>query len=252
VVLLTIVVATDTDAYRTATATTRAVELTLAVQGLVQNLQEERGLTNNVLGGDLTFKPQLPLARSHVIAELVKVETIVAGGDAEGSPTTAALRRLDDLIPVRSKIDALQMTRAEAFAYFTERIAALAGIDFGLDRSPDLTLRRGVNALAALSEAMEMTTQELAFLGGVFAAGGFGPEEYRQFTSIGAQQGSALDRYYRFADPRQREMLYNALDTGAAREAKFFEERALRALDRPFVASPQSWCSVPRAPSPSW
>jgi signal transduction histidine kinase len=244
VVLLAIVVTNDTNAYQTATATARAVGLTLEVQNLAQELQHERGLANNVLGGDVSFKAELPRARGLVDSELAKVAELAAGAGNEAAATSAALRWLDDLAATRALVDAAQISRQAAFTYFTERIAALSGVDFGLDSSPDLILRRGVSALEALGEAKEMTAQERAFLGGVIAAGGFAASEYRQFSVINARQQAAIDRFNRFAEPAQRQRLYAALNTGAAREATFFEQRAMQAVDKPFVVSPQSWWSA--------
>jgi signal transduction histidine kinase len=244
VVLLAVVVTNDTNAYRTATATARAVGLTLEVQNLAQELQHERGLANNVLGGDVSFKAELPRARGLVDSELAKVAEMAAGAGNEAAATSAALRWLDDLAATRALVDAAQISRQAAFTYFTERIAALSGVDYGLDSSPDLTLRRGVSALEALGEAKEMTAQERAFLGGVIAAGGFATSEYRQFSVINSRQQAAIDRFNRFAEPLQRQRLYAALNTGAAHEAAFFEQRAMQAVDKPFVVSPQSWWSA--------
>ena len=242
-VLLAIVVRHDVDAYRTATATTRAVELTLHMQRLAQELQHERGLVNNVLGGDVSFRAGLPRARALVDADLASVARLAVGSDAEAAATAAALRRLDDLATVRERIDTAQLARPAAFAYFTDRVTALSSIDVGLDRSPDPGLRRGVGALAALGEAKEMTAQERAFLGGVFAAGGFAATEYRQFVTIDVQLQAAVRRFYQFADPRQARLLADALDTGAADPAVLAGIPVLLLL----VAALACWLPVRRA-----
>src|SRR5690242_5274507 len=70
-VLLGVVVVGDVGQYRTATATRSSVNLALSTQDLLQELQEERGLTSGLLGGDVGFKPDLPPSRAKVDAQLV-------------------------------------------------------------------------------------------------------------------------------------------------------------------------------------
>ncbi len=245
VVLLTVVVVDDTSAYRTATQTNRAVGLILQVGNLVHALQMERGLASGLLGGDVSFRAEMPDARDQVDTERSALLALVGGaGGAESAAVAAAVASLDDLDGIRTRIDANRATRTIAFAYFTDRIAALSNVDVGVDRSPDETLRREVAAIQALGEIKEYTSQERAFLNGVFAAGGFAAGEYQTFVTINAEQHAALTRYNRYASAAQRDLLAQALDTGAAREAAFFEERALAAVDLPFVVSPQSWWSA--------
>src|SRR5207245_9973501 len=124
---------------------------------LVQELQQERGLTSGLLGGDVGFQGEIEPERKKVDFERSEVAKLVAEGALGSAAVAAALTQLDGLTAIRNLVDAGRGGRAPTFQFFTDRIAALNGVDFGLDRSPDPTLRRGVNALAALGDAKEYT-----------------------------------------------------------------------------------------------
>jgi hypothetical protein len=244
-VLLGVVVAGDVGDYQTATQTTRSVALALEVQDLVEELQHERGLTSGLLGGDAWYESLLPPARVTVDTERQILADLAAGPAPGAAEVRAALAGLESLAPTRSQIDAKKLTRTAAYRYYTARIAAFADIDLGLDRSPDPALRRAVNALDAVSAIKETTAQERALLNGVFSAGGFEDKEFLQYAGVHAAQQAALDRYHRLSTDLHSYLMNAALDTGAAREAAAFEDRALAAGDgRRLVVDPQSWWSA--------
>jgi hypothetical protein len=245
VVLLAVVVVGDVGSYQAATETTRSVALGLEVQDLVEELQHERGLTTGFLGGDAWYETELPPARETVDKERGVLQGLAAGTVTGTAAVREALSQLDGLDGIRKQVDSKKMTRAAAYRYFTTRIAAFTDVDLGLDRSDDPTLRRAVNALDALSQIKETTAQERALLNGVFSAGGFEGTEYVQYVGVHAAQLAALDRYRRLATGLHEFLLNQTLDTGAAREAASFEQRALAAGDgRRLVVDPQSWWSA--------
>jgi anti-sigma regulatory factor (Ser/Thr protein kinase) len=245
VVLLAVVVAGDVSDYQTARATTGSVALALRVQDLVQELQQERGLTSGLLGGDVGFRGEMDPERKRVDAQRVAADRLAGDGAQGATEVRAALGQLDGLVKVRAGVDAGKAGRAATFQYFTDRIAAFNGVDFGLGRSPDPALRRGVAALDALGDVKEQTTQERAFLNGAFSAGGFAKGEYVQFAGIHAALLASLAQYNRAATADQRGRLAAVQDTGAYSEAADFEQRALAAADgRLLQINPQSWWSA--------
>ncbi|WP_344132232.1 sensor histidine kinase [Luedemannella flava] len=243
--LLSVVVVNDFDAYQTSTRATAAVELTLQVQDLVQELQVERGIVSGLLGGNAWFTNVMADARTKVDAEVVDLRANASGTAQGADQVRKAVTALSDLASVRERIDSKKITRAAAFTYYTRHIAALNGIDFGLDRVSDQRLRRAAVAMEELGQIKETTAQERAFLNGVFAAGGFKGKEYVQFSAIQGDYQAALDRFHRYANPYQKWLLDKSLDTGAAREAAAFREVAVAAgAGRRFVVDPQSWWSA--------
>lgn len=243
--LLAVVAITETQDYRASTDTTRAVSLALGVQDLVQELQTERGLTAGLLGGNVGFRAELRPAREQVDQQRTVVQRLADNAGEVGERVRAVLARLSGLTAIRASTDAGSGDRAGTFRYFTERIVALNHVDYGLDRSSDRALRRGVAAFEALADIKESTAQERAFLNGVFSAGGFATGEFVQFAAMRAEKQEALDRFTRNATVGQRQANAYVLDTGAARTAAYFARVAVDAADgRPMVVNPQSWWSA--------
>ena len=242
--LLTVVAVGQIRDYRAAQATSRSVELTLAVQNLVHELQNERGITAAVLGGNASFKGEMTGARQLVDGQRQGLQRLAGGTDAVDERISSALAQLDGLGAVRAATDGGAAARAATFTYYTDRITALSSVDLGLELVPDEVLRRSVNALMALQEMVEATAQERAFLNGAFSAGGFAEGEFVQFAAMRADQQAATERFTRAADAEQRTSLDFVMGTGAARQADHFEQVALAAADgRAIVVNPQSWWS---------
>jgi CHASE3 domain sensor protein len=250
-VLLAVVAADQIQGHRSSQATARSVQLALAVQSLVHELQTERGITAGVLGGNPSFRNQLPSARQFVNRQRTAVQALVAGdqgldgGDGAGrAQLRSALQQLDGLAAVRAATDSATTGRQATFAYFTDRIITLTGVDVGLDRTSDDELRRGASALLALQDLSEALAQERAFLNGVFSAGGFARGEFVQFAAMRAAKEAARARFERFATPTEKAGIDFVFATGAGQVIGYFEQVAVDAADgRHIIVNPQSWWS---------
>ena len=243
--LLAVVTVIEIDDYRSAAATARAVTLDLAVQGLVQELQTERGLTAGLLGGNGGFRAELAPARKRVDDQRAAVEKLIASGGTVEDRVASAVRQLDGLAGVRAGTDTGSGARAQTFTFYTDRIAELSHLDFDLEGSSDSTLRRNAAALQALSDVKEATAQERAFLNGVFSASGFRSGEFLQFVTMRSAKDAAMATFTRNATTAQKNATNYVLGTGAAREAAYFEQVALAAGDGRYLqVNPQSWWSA--------
>ncbi|HEX2806910.1 MAG TPA: nitrate- and nitrite sensing domain-containing protein, partial [Kineosporiaceae bacterium] len=243
-VLLAVVASGQIRDYRNSQDTARSVRLTLSLQGLIHELQAERGVTAAVLGGNPSFQNELGPARRQVDEQRASVQAQVKGGGAVESRVRAAVQQLDGLSAVRAATTVTTAGRAAMFGYFTERIATLSDVDVGLDRATDDQLRQGSAALQALEDLSEATAQERAFLNGVFSAGGFGKGEFVQFAAMRTAKDAAMQRFNRFASPGDVASARYVFDTGAARTTAYFEQVAIDAADgRHIVVNPQSWWS---------
>jgi signal transduction histidine kinase len=245
-ILLGFVTTTEVRAYNTSTATTQAVTLALSVQDLVQELQTERGLVAGLLGGNVGFRDELTPARAKVDAQRAAVDKLAAEAGAVGDRVRTALHELDGLTAVRAGVAAAGSgSRQATFQFYTDRITTLNRLDYGLDSVADVPLRHGVGTLSALSDLKESTAQERAFLNGVFSAGGFAGGEFLQFAAMRAAKQTALRDFDREATAPQKAANAYVLDTGAAREAGYFEQVALNSSDgRHLQVNPQSWWSA--------
>ncbi|RIV41612.1 sensor protein [Micromonospora radicis] len=243
--LLGYVTVIEVSEYRAVRTASESVTLALAVQELTQELQTERGLTAGLLGGNTGFRNEIAPARDRVDQRRQAVETAIAGGGAVAARVASAVRELDGLAVVRAATDGGSAGRAATFDFFTERIATLNGVDFGLDAADDPELHRQVSALDALSRIKESTAQQRAFLNGVFSAGGFAEGEFLQFAEMRATRQAALAEFEEYATAEQRAANDWVLDTGAARVANHFEQVALDSADgRRVQVNPQSWWSA--------
>ncbi|MEV6691968.1 nitrate- and nitrite sensing domain-containing protein [Micromonospora sp. NPDC051196] len=243
--LLGFVTYIEVSGFRAVRAASESVDLALVVQDLTQELQTERGLTAGLLGGNAGFRDDMASARERVDQRRLAVEAAISGGGEVADRVGAALRELDGLAVVRSATDNGSAGRATTFEFFTERIAALHDVDFGLDEAVDPELRRHLATLDALSRIKESTAQQRAFLSGVFSAGGFARGEFLEFAAMRAARDVALADFTANATPRQKAANEWVLDTGSARVAGHFEQIALDAADgRRLQVNPQAWWSA--------
>ncbi|WP_420812811.1 nitrate- and nitrite sensing domain-containing protein [Micromonospora zingiberis] len=243
--LLGYVTVIEVSEYRAVKTASESVSLALAVQDLTEELQTERGITAGLLGGNAGFRNEIEPARERVDQRRQAVEAAISGGGPLADRVTAALRELDGLAVVRSATDGGSAARAATFDFFTERIAALNSVDFGLDAADDPELHRQVSTLDALSRIKESTAQQRAFLNGVYSAGGFAQGEFLQFAEMRATRQAALADFAEYATADQKAANDWVLDTGAARVAGYFEQVALNSADgRRLQVNPQSWWSA--------
>ena len=178
--LLGLLAAGQVQEYRESQATSRSVDLALAVQDLVHELQTERGVTAAVLGGNASFQNELAPARRRVDEQAGRCATAPAATWIPASAPGCVLRwgRWTGWAPCAGP-RRRNAGRQQTFAYFTDRIA---GADPICDRPRppnDEQLRRGAAAVQAVQDITEALAQERAFLNGVFSAGGFGQGRVR-------------------------------------------------------------------------
>ncbi|MFC4107946.1 nitrate- and nitrite sensing domain-containing protein [Micromonospora zhanjiangensis] len=231
--------------YRAVTAAGESVSLALAVQDLTEELQTERGLSAGLLGGNTGFRDELGPVRKRVDERRQALARMAAEAGDLADRFDGPLRQLDGLAVLRSGTDSGGVGRAATYLFFTERIASLNRIDFGLGDVADRELRRRAATLDALSRVKEGTAQQRAFLNGVFSAGGFADSEFAQFAAMRAARDTALNDFAAQATPGERAAGDWVLDTGAAREAAYFEQVAVDSADgRRLQVNPQSWWSA--------
>ncbi|GIF12929.1 sensor histidine kinase [Actinoplanes teichomyceticus] len=230
--LLAVLHANEIARYRNAAATERRITVVLALQSLVQQLQNERGLTVAVLGGNTAFRSRIGAARQRVDAERARVRSVLAAGDEYAGEAEKSLAGLDELTRVRTGADTGAADRDATFDLYTRLIEDLSDDTRHLEIIEDLRLRRGAESLEMLTEVKEATAQEWVFLDGVITAGGFQPGEFSELLTIVAARDLALEEFDEFADPAAAAAKAALFDSGAAAQARAVERAALRAGDR--------------------
>ena len=242
--LLGVTIAGQVGSYFAAGDTVSSVSLALKVQDFVQEVQRERGLTNGMLGGETRFQKTVLSQRTATDKAQTVLNQALSDDTAPGvSQVRDALTHLSGLTSTRESVDAGRADRSATFQYYTEGIAALNGLQLGLDQAQDPQLRRGLQALYALGDAKEYTGQERGFLNGVFAANKFGAGEYVHFTEIRGSKQAGITEYSRYATQPQQAALDEALRSDNATKAAASEAVAIASTKGPIdqQIDPVTW-----------
>ncbi|GAA3455021.1 sensor histidine kinase [Dactylosporangium matsuzakiense] len=240
-VLLGVVVFDDIGEFRTARATREAVAVAVPTRALVQSLQDERGLSSAVLGGNPSFKADLPPARQQVDAQRADLARL-AGRDVTGAEQLrTALAALAGLDGIRAQVDSAAIAGDAAFAFYTQRITALLAVDYGLDRSADSILRRGATAWSHTSQTSESLSQEKAFLLGIITAGSFKPGQYEQYAIQRATLRLGVSTAV-FMTDEEKAQSDRVLASDAAKKTAVIDQTAATGADgRQLHLDPQQW-----------
>ncbi|WP_405490630.1 nitrate- and nitrite sensing domain-containing protein [Nocardia sp. NBC_00511] len=243
VALLTVIIAGEVGRYRDTGDASRAVNLALAVQDLVHEVQRERGLTNGLLGGDTSARQAVANQRMATDSALRGLESALDAQPPGADPVRTALGQFSAVSANRADVDARRIDRSASFTFYTNAIAALNQTRPGPGRTQDTALFRGLQTLYALGDVKEYTAQERGFLNGVFAAGGFADGEYVQFLDIRAAKQAAVAAFERDATPDQRSRLDAAMSTDEAQRSADAENLAIAAEHGAFAqpVNPGDW-----------
>lgn len=224
------------------------VELVLKAQGLVRELQRERGLTNGLLGGAAEYRDDVDAQRARTDTARTGFDVLLREGgpgvDARGDGLRDALSPVSALVAVRRQVDGGTAQRPSTLAAYTEAIDGLIGASAADPARGDRTLVDGMDALQALTRATEAIALERGFLNGVFAAGRFKGAEFLQFTEVRADRLAFLRQYAELAAPAQQSALDAAFASSNARRAMGYEKQAEGGADGSRLAvDPGRWWS---------
>ncbi|MFF7983972.1 nitrate- and nitrite sensing domain-containing protein [Streptomyces sp. NPDC007901] len=227
--LLGVAAAEQISAYRNASATADNARLEITLQGLIHELQKERGLTTGYVGGVKEFGGKLPAQRKATDAARALLGKALRGRDdsAAGS-VRESLGRLDGLTGIRAHADDHTGVVKDTFDYFTTTITVLDRLDLGLSDVHDATLRDAYQTLQILGNAKEFTGEERAIVLGSVRAGQFKDDDYSRFMEIRAGRVAALDAFPRSATDAQQRRLDAALSTPDAERALAYESTAVQ------------------------
>ncbi|NUP24956.1 MAG: sensor histidine kinase [Streptomyces sp.] len=232
-----------------ARATEAQVGVLLRAQGLVREVQRERGLTNGLLGGEKGYRDDVVAQRGRTDEAR---DALRAALDEESGalPDAAlfALRAADvplaALATTREDVDAGTADRAATLRTYTKAVTALVDAESAGAPEGDRRIAQGVQALQALARATEAVALERGSLNGVFAAGRFRSGEYLDFTEVRATRVAALAQFRQLAGGGAKAALDDAFGTAAARRVAGYEARAERGADGSRLSvAPARWWS---------
>ncbi|CAA7627076.1 putative Methyl-accepting chemotaxis protein [Candidatus Terasakiella magnetica] len=196
-------------------------ELAVSVNAVVHELQRERGSSALFLGSKATqFGPELAERRKASDQKMVALEAALSGldrdaADAVGTATIDGLRTaMKTLIPVRGKVDTLDIKPVEALGTYTASIRTLINVIARMGAvSSDANAAKMIVAYVALSDAKESAGQERATGSAGFAAGKFEPALSKRYIELGAEQKAAFRMFERYAGAKAQDGLKSSLST---------------------------------------
>ena len=242
--LLGIAAADQISAYRNASATADNARLEITLQGLVHELQKERGLTTGYVGGVRQFSAKLPTQRKATDVAREQLDVALKGReDSAAGSVRESLGRLDGLAGIRKDADDGTGVVKDTFDYFTTTITVLDRLDLGLEDVHDGNLRDAYQALQVLGNAKEFTGEERAIVLGSVRAGKFRGDDYSRFMEIRAGRLAALDAFPRSATAVQERRLNTALTTPDAERALAYESKAVHGTGKLKASAipPMAW-----------
>jgi len=245
VALLTVFSVGEISSYRAAAATEGRVSVILALQSLVQELQNERGVTVALLAGNTEFRADVGPVRQRVDSQRVSVGSLLDGGDPLEEQAAESVGKLDGLAKMRATTDTGEADKADTFEFYTVLIDELSENTRHLEIVSDDQLRRGAESVEQLVEVREATAQERVFLHGVFSAGGFRAGEFSEFLNIIAARDLFLTELDEFASPDTAAAMTRLLNTESAARARALERTAQASGDgKKLLVNPQAWWSA--------
>jgi signal transduction histidine kinase len=245
-VLLGFLISNEATNFQAANQTSRIVTVALRVQDAVQQLQKERAVTNGLLGGGTQFQAQLVPQRQQTDIALGALNQVIndsSYGGAGAGDVRGALGKLGGLTTIRSDVDQQRAQDAPTFAFYSDAITALNGLDLGLDQAQDGPLRHGLQALYALGDIKEYAGQEQGLLSSVFAQNRMSVDNYSKFVEVLGQKQAAIATYDQFATPSERADLDDALQAPAGDQAVQDEGVAINSATGvlPSKVDPVAW-----------
>ncbi|NUO58829.1 MAG: HAMP domain-containing protein [Hamadaea sp.] len=178
-------------------AQTSAENGALPAGAVAYNLERERKLSTQLLGGDTSAAGALRDQRSSTDKQVAKLRQLAEGEDLRDAASPVALQKigemltaLDSLPTARASVDTARYTRVQAVNAYTAIIEKAFAVFATAIEVDDHTLARASTTTATINEARDLFSLEDALISGVLAAGGtYAPSERGMIVqAIGAQR----------------------------------------------------------------
>ncbi len=223
------------------------ITLTVANNGLVHELQKERGATAVFLGskGD-KFEQELNKQRklTNKANSLLKNKLAEFSSDNNGvnEIVLRIQKGLSNLDSIRSRTDSLSIPLSEAISYYTNqnhKMLSLTG--FFSTISPTETVKNAI-AYYNFLEAKERAGIERAVASGSFAKDKFTQAAFQKFISLVALQSSYLEQFSIKSSEKTFNSYKNSLNNKAVHEVNRMRKIAISAgQNGPFNVDASVW-----------
>ncbi|QDF95523.1 chemotaxis protein [Azoarcus sp. DD4] len=225
-------------------------ELSVQVNGVVHELQKERGLSAGFIGSrGERFRNELDSQRRASDSAREALDGWLANAGAELPPAIAdalgsAQGQLRELQDKRAQVSALKLAGPASFSYYTGTIESLlAVVERAAAAADEADIVRGMTAYLMFVSAKEQAGRERASINGLFAANQ--PADvalHRRIITILTAQDTYLASFRPMARAEWTASLDGVLDSETGREAARLRKVALdRMLEGQFEVDPARW-----------
>ena len=226
-------------------------ELSVQINGVVHELQKERGLSAGLIGSrGARFKGELDTQHQDTDKARAALDGWLAGADREqldGAIEKAlanAQASLAELQATRGRVTGLSIPGTDSFNYYTGAIERLiTAIDIAASAAEEIELSRGMNAYLMFVLAKEQAGRERASVNGLFAADNAADTAlHRRIITILTAQDTYLANFRSLAPQAWIDGLQKVLDSETGREAARMRQIALDRMQwGSFGVEPAAW-----------
>lgn len=201
-------------------------ELSVQINGVVHELQKERGLSAGLIGSrGARFKGELDTQHQDTDKARAALDAWLAGADREqldGAIEKAlanAQASLAELQATRGRVTGLSIPGTDSFNYYTGAIERLiTAIDIAASAAEEIELSRGMNAYLMFVLAKEQAGRERASANGLFAADNAADTAlHRRIITILTAQDTYLANFRSLAPQAWIDGLQKVLDSETGR-----------------------------------
>ncbi|MEH6626181.1 MAG: EAL domain-containing protein [Motiliproteus sp.] len=229
----------------------RHSQLAVAANGLVHEIQKERGLSAGYVGGSgRQLNEELVLQRILVDETIDSYKYLIQHLTRNNYdlPIASQVRRIvtqiDDFTVIRDRVDRLDIDLAELLEKYTARNTALLSLVSTIAANSDSTdISNQTSAYFFLSLSKEQAGIERAVLSHAFARGTLDAKLRQKFHALLSEQSAYLKLFNEYAGEPERTIAANILDSTSLTRFREIENIALERAQN-FGVSAKDWFEV--------
>ena len=225
-------------------------ELAVQINGVVHELQKERGLSAGFIASRATrFKSELSTQHTYTNTARSALDSWLAASarerlESSNKAVEEARSELAKLDATRAQISALKLAGADSFNYYSASIERLTRVlEIAVAQAAELELARGMNAYLMFVLAKEQAGRERASINGLFAANVAADVKlHRRIITILTAQDTYLANFRSVAPSAWVHGLNTVLDSSSGRETAQLRQIALERMELgDFGVEPTQW-----------
>ncbi len=231
----------------------KMITLSNRISNLLHEFQKERGLTAGYLGAKgRRFETEIKKQRLNVTEALKQYQDLyLSFGESDIDKNVRVVisqieSRLGALSRIRSEVDALSITTAEAISFYTENNTLLLSLISQLAKqSSNSQISIMATAFVAFLQSKERAGIERAVLSNTFSRDSFAPGMADKFRRLVSEQQTYLSIFQEYASPKQKEFFANTVTGAVVSNVQKMRDIALQRVNQGgFGVDASQWFST--------